>query len=154
MGSFGALLSATVGPEGARTRYWFEYGATAALGQSTPGGEVPAGTGEVPVTPEAISGLTPDTVYYYRLRAANRWHEAFGQTQTFTTASSPPTTSPGAPSTTSPGGSELGVSLTPPMSQPLTPTPSATTTPTAPKQTAARRSRSASAARSVSMAGA
>ncbi len=143
VGSSGALLSGAVASEGARTRYWFEYGATEALGQSTPGGEVLAGTGDVPVTPEAISGLAADTVYYYRLRAANEWHEAFGATQTFTTASSPPASSPGGPPTTppggsptSPGGSELGVSLTPPMSQPLAPAPSVSTTPTAPKKVA------------------
>jgi hypothetical protein len=130
VGASSATLAGTVATEGTRTRYWFEYGATEALGQSTPGGEVPAGAGAVPVTPEAISGLTPDTVYHYRLRARNRWHEAFGPTQTFTTASGSPITSP--------GGSELGVSLTPPMIQPLppTPTPSATPTPTAPKKTA------------------
>jgi Subtilase family len=133
VGASGALLSGTVVREGARTRYWFEYGATEALGQSTPGGEVSAGAGVVPVAPEAVSGLTPSTLYYYRLRAENQWHEAVGATQTFTTASSPPTTSSGGPPTTSPGGSELGMSLTPPMSQPLTPTPSA---PTAPKKTA------------------
>ena len=142
VGASDATLAGTVATEGTRTRYWFEYGETEALGQSTPGGEAPAGPGEAPVGPEAISGLTPDTVYYYRLRAANRWHEAFGTTQTFTTASSPPTTSPGSPpttpsggsSTTSPGGSELGVSLTPPMSQPLPPAPTAPTT--APMKTA------------------
>jgi hypothetical protein len=138
VGSSGALLSGTVGPEGARTRYWFEYGATEALGQSTPGGEVPASTGAVPVTPEAISGLTPGTLYHYRLRAKNQWHEAVGETQTFTTASGPPIVPAGGPPSTSPGSSELGVSLTPPMSQPPTPTPtpSTTTTPTAPKKTA------------------
>jgi Subtilase family len=142
VGASDATLAGTVATEGTRTRYWFEYGATEALGQSTPGGEAPATTGETPVGPEAISGLAPDTVYYYRLRAANRWHEALGETQTFTTVSSTPTTSPGSspttpsggPPTSSPGGSELGGSLTPPMTQPLLPTPSAPTT--APKKTA------------------
>ena len=142
VGASDVTLAGTVATEGARTRYWFEYGETEALGQSTPGGEVPGGPSEASVGPEAISGLAPDTVYYYRLRAANRWHEAFGPTQTFTTASNPPAASPGSspttpsggPSTTSPGGSELGVSLTPPMTQPLPPTPP--TTPTMPKKTA------------------
>jgi Subtilase family len=138
VGSSSALLSGAVAPEGARTRYWFEYGETEALGQSTPGGEVPAGAGVVNVAPEAISGLTPGTLYHYRLRAKNKWHEAFGETQTFTTASAPSTTPTGGPPTTSSGGSELGGSLTPAMSQPLAPAPSAPTTPatsTAPKTT-------------------
>ncbi len=138
VGASGALLAGAVAPEGARTRYWFEYGETEAFGQSTPGGEVPAGAGVVNVTPEAISGLTPGTLYHYRLRANNKWHEAVGEAQAFTTASSPTTTSSGGPPTVSSGGSELGVSLTPPLSQPLAPTPSAPsapTTPTAPKKT-------------------
>jgi phosphodiesterase/alkaline phosphatase D-like protein len=135
VGASDASLAGRVATEGTRTRYWFEYGATEALGQSTPGDEVPGGPSEASVGPEAISGLAPDTVYYYRLRAANRWHEAFGETQTFTTASNPPAASPGSsptipspgPSTTSPGGSELGVSLTPPMTQPLPPAPTVST---------------------------
>jgi hypothetical protein len=135
VGASSVLLSGIVAPEGARTRYWFEYGETEALGQSTPGGEVPAGTGEVTLAPEAISGLTPGTLYHYRLRAKNERHEAVGETQAFTTASDSPTTPSGGPPTTSPSGSELSVSLTPPMSQPLTPAPSASTILTAPKKT-------------------
>jgi hypothetical protein len=132
--SSSALLSGTVAPEGARTRYWFEYGETEAFGQSTPGGEVPAGAGEVQVASEAISGLTPGTLYHYRLRAKNKWNEAFGEMQTFTTASGPSTTSSGGSPTTFPSGSGPGTSLTTPLSQPLTPTPSAVTTPTTPKK--------------------
>ena len=134
VGPSSALLLGTVAPEGARTRYWFEYGETEALGQGTPGGEVPAGTGEVQVTPETISGLTPSTLYHYRLRAKNKWHEVFGKTQTFTTASAPPTTT-GGPPTTSPGDSEPGGSLTAPLSQ-LSPTPSAATTSAGPAKSA------------------
>ncbi len=44
VGASDATLAGTVATEGARTRYWFEYGETEALGQSTPGGEVPAGS--------------------------------------------------------------------------------------------------------------
>jgi len=132
--SSSALLAGAVAPEGARTRYWFEYGETAAFGQSTPGGEVPAGVGVVPVTPEAISGLRPGTLYRYRLRAENKWHEAVGETQMFTTASASPTTT-GGPPTTPPSGPEPGGPLTAPLSQPLAPAPSAPTTPTTPKKT-------------------
>jgi hypothetical protein len=139
VGSSSALLSGAVAPEGARTRYWFEYGITEAFGQSTPGGEVPAGTGEVNLVPEAISGLTSGTLYHYRLRANNKWSETVGESQTFTTASDSSITSSGGPPTTSSGGSsggsELDVSLTPPMSQPLTPAPSAATIPARPAKT-------------------
>jgi hypothetical protein len=141
VGSSSALLAGAVAPEGARTRYWFEYGETAALGQSTPGGEVPAGMGVVPVTPEAISGLTPSTLYHYRLRAKNKWHETVGETQTLTTLSASPTTTGGPPTTTggspttSPSGSEPGGSFTAPLTPPLTSTPVTPTTPTKPKKT-------------------
>jgi hypothetical protein len=140
--SSSALLSGAVAPDGARTRYWFEYGETEALGQSTPGGEVPAGTARVQVTPEAISGLTPGTLYHYRLRAKNRWsNEAFGETQTFTTASAPPTvtgggSSTGGSSTTSLSGSGPSGPLNAPLSQPLASTPSTTTPSSGPKKTA------------------
>lgn len=97
--------------------------------------------GVATVAPEAISGLTPGTLYHYRLRAKNKWHEAFGETQTFTTASDSSIVSSGGPPTTSSGGSELGASLTPAMTQPLAPastaptTPTTPTAPTAPKKT-------------------
>jgi hypothetical protein len=116
VGSSSALLSGAVAPGGARTRYWFEYGETGAFGQSTPGGEVPAGTGVVTVAPEAISGLTADTLYHYRLRARNKWDETAGETQTFTTATASPTAPPIS-------GPELGGPLIAPLGQPLTPTP-------------------------------
>ena len=95
---------------------------------------MPASTDVVTVAPEAISGLTPATLYHYRLRAKNKWHEAVGETQTFTTASDSSTTTSGGPPT-APSGSELGPSLTPPMSQPLAPAPSPATTPAAPGKT-------------------
>lgn len=142
IGASSAALAGTIATEGTRTRYWFEYGATEALGQSTPGGEALAGPGEAKVGPEAISGLAPETVYFYRLRAANRWHEAFGPAQTFTTTSSSPSTPPSGPSNTSsggspmtsPSGSEPSGSLITPLSQPLIPIHSASTT--APKKAA------------------
>jgi hypothetical protein len=97
----GALLAGAVAPDGARARYWFEYGESEALGQRTPGGELPAAAGTVQVTPEAISGLEPGTLYHYRLRVIDRWREALGETQTFTTASVP--TSPGGGGSAPPG---------------------------------------------------
>lgn len=134
VGSSSALLSGAVAPEGTRTRYWFEYGETEAFGQSTRGGEVPAGTGAVTIVPEAISGLKSGTLYHYRLRAENKWDEVSGETQTFTTASAPPPTttgdSPLAPSAgTGPEG-PFTVILSPPLAS----SPAADTTPAKPKK--------------------
>lgn len=134
VGSSSALLSGAVTPEGTRTRYWFEYGKTEAFGQSTPGGEVPAGTGTVTVVPEAISGLTSGTLYHYRLRAENKWDEVFGETQTFTTANAPSVT--GNSPVTPPGGAGPPGSLTAPLGPPIASTPVVPPTPEVPKKTA------------------
>lgn len=46
--------------------YHFDYGTTMAYGQSTAAVEVPAATGAIPAT-SAVSGLTPNAVYHFRL---------------------------------------------------------------------------------------
>ncbi|MGA9284158.1 MAG: S53 family peptidase [Solirubrobacteraceae bacterium] len=131
--SSSALLSGAVAPEGARTRYWFEYGETEAFGQTTLGGEVPAGMGVVTVVPEGISGLKSDTLYHYRLRAENKWDEVSDEPRTFTTASAPlPTTGDSPivpPAGTGPEG-PLTVTLSPPLALP----PAAGKAPTKPKK--------------------
>jgi Subtilase family len=133
VGSSGALLSGAVAPEGARTRYWFEYGETEAFGQLTPGGEVPAGTGVVTVVPEGISGLKSGTLYYYRLRAENKWDEVLGETRTFTTASAPPLTIGDSP-ILPPGGTGPEVPLIVPLSPPPVSPPTVGTAPTKQKK--------------------
>lgn len=80
----GASLEGTVNPNGGYTGYYFEYGATTSYGNSTV--EAGAGSGEAPVAAAgSATGLTPDTVYHYRLVAGNAGGLSFGKDHTFKT---------------------------------------------------------------------
>lgn len=65
-----AAIPGTVDPNGAATTYHVEYGTTVSYGLTTP--ERSAGNGEDPVPVSvALSGLTNDTTYHYRVVATN-----------------------------------------------------------------------------------
>lgn len=82
--SSGATLNGSVNPEGAATSYKFDYGTTASYGSSTPAGS--AGSGTSAVNENAVlTGLSPSTVYHYRIEAANSGGTTDGSDQTFTT---------------------------------------------------------------------
>lgn len=61
-----ATLRGTVNPNGLATEVRFEYGLTTAYGSQTPLTNPGRGFGPQPVT-AAITGLTPDTEYHFRL---------------------------------------------------------------------------------------
>ena len=91
-----ASLNGTVNANGNSTTVSFEYGLTTAYGTTVPG--VPATvTGSVvtPVT-AAITGLTPGTLYHFRVNGTNSNGSANGLDLTFTTTATPPaiTTNP------------------------------------------------------------
>ncbi len=65
-----ATLHGTVNPNGSQTGYVFDYGLTNAYGLSTTSHTVSSGTMAVKVS-LGISGLTPGTVYHYRIAALN-----------------------------------------------------------------------------------
>ena len=73
----------TVNPNGSLTRYYFQYGASTAYGSVTP--TKSAGSGASPVSEaESLNGLTPGTVYHYRLVAVSAGGTVDGADQTFT----------------------------------------------------------------------
>lgn len=78
-----AILHATVNPEGEETTYRFEYGPTEAYGDAAPSSEASAGNGALAVAVEAhIEGLTPGTLYHYRVVAKNATGTTFGADRT------------------------------------------------------------------------
>src|SRR5665213_2258348 len=86
-----ATLHATIYPENQpATTYRFEYGPTAAYGTTVPVGEGHVGSLPSQVS-QAITGLTPDTTYHFRVVASNGvGSPKTTADQTFTTYSSIP----------------------------------------------------------------
>jgi hypothetical protein len=87
-----ATLTGTIDPHGWDTQYLFEYGTSAAYGQSWPTVPVEMGAleGSQPVTvsiPDAQ--LLPGTTYHYRLVATSGGGTIYGQDATLTTGSYP-----------------------------------------------------------------
>lgn len=87
-----AKLTGVVNPNKEETTYSFEYGTTTAYGAKTPDAIVGGNAGK---DVEAdITGLTPNTVYHFRLVATNASGSDTGADGTFTTLPSPYTLPP------------------------------------------------------------
>jgi hypothetical protein len=85
----GVVLHGRVDPNGVATGYVFEYGPTPNLGIDSVSHSVGAGSKGVDVA-RPVGGLTPGTVYYYRIAATSRAGTAFGAIHHFTTGGHPP----------------------------------------------------------------
>jgi predicted lipoprotein with Yx(FWY)xxD motif len=77
---------------GGTTTYHFEYGTTTAYGISVPMSDAEAGSGLSTPVAQQVTGLTPDTLYHYRL-VSNNSVEGIGTSEdgTFSTALTPST---------------------------------------------------------------
>ncbi|MEA2290002.1 MAG: hypothetical protein QOD55_1999 [Solirubrobacteraceae bacterium] len=85
-----ALLNGVIGPASGTTYYTFEYGTTTNYGKITPIAAVPGFNGARAVS-APLGGLTPATVYHFRLITGNgrTWRVGVGADQTFTTTPAP-----------------------------------------------------------------
>ena len=83
-----ATLNGRINPQGAATKYHFEYGTSSAYGTSVPipDGSVGSGSQNVSVS-EVLASLQPETTYYYRLIATDGGGsvKAKGEQRSFTT---------------------------------------------------------------------
>jgi len=84
-----AVIKGTVNPNGSETTYAFDWGFTPAYGFASAPRLAGHGTAAVAVQATA-SGLTPGTVYHYRLIAVNQYGTTIGADHTFKTAGHPP----------------------------------------------------------------
>jgi hypothetical protein len=80
-----AALNGVVNPNGAETKYHFDYGVSPFYGKKTAELSAGAGTGNVEVS-QAIAALTPNTEYQFRLVATNANGTTNGNNKVFTTA--------------------------------------------------------------------
>jgi len=86
VGSTRATLTAAITPDYSTTRYHFEYGTTESFGSDAPAFDRDIGSGSEPVlVQEPISGLTPNTTYFFRVVATNSAGRQDGPPHTFTT---------------------------------------------------------------------
>jgi phosphodiesterase/alkaline phosphatase D-like protein len=90
-----ATLKGSVNPGSTDTSYWFEYGRTDDLGNTT--AFQSAGNGSIAVAASAaISNLQPLTKYFYRLNAQNRFGTVSGAILNFTTQGPAASSAPSA----------------------------------------------------------
>jgi len=83
IGSFSVTLNGSLDPHGLVTTVSFQYGTTTSYGSTTP---VQAQTGNTYRNIAAnVSGLTPNTLYHFRIVATNSAGTRFGGDRTFTT---------------------------------------------------------------------
>jgi hypothetical protein len=86
-----ATLNGTVNANGSSTTVSFDYGLTAAYGSNVAGVPSPV-TGSSAVAVSAnIAGLTPGTLYHFRVKGVNVGGTTNGGDLTFTTSAQPPT---------------------------------------------------------------
>jgi hypothetical protein len=86
------VLHAFVNPQGKSTTYYFQVGLTASVYSTTTATHsAGSGTKTVEVT-AGIGGLTPATVYHYRVVATSKLGGSFGVDRSFKTTGNPPPT--------------------------------------------------------------
>jgi hypothetical protein len=91
VGQTTATLTGTITPDGTDAPYVFEYGTTTEYGLTAGAGTGPAAGGSTRVE-AALTGLSPETTYHYRLVSGDvdSPDRAEGEDRTFTTAEAPP----------------------------------------------------------------
>jgi hypothetical protein len=84
VGPAAASLGASLNAEGPEAEYFFEYGTSEAYGQTTPVTPLPGGVEDQPVSLR-VTGLSPRTLYHYRVVVTSNGHTSVGPDATFTT---------------------------------------------------------------------
>jgi phosphodiesterase/alkaline phosphatase D-like protein len=107
-----ARLTGTVNPNGVPTSYWFWYGKSKSYTTHTPGHISIQGTDSIAVS-EDITGLTPNTTYYYKISANNIKGNVDGEDKSFATSAVPQEAATGNASNVTSNGATLAGTITP-----------------------------------------
>ncbi len=94
-----ATLNATVTPGNFPTAYFFQYGLSTNYGGVTPVINLPPSDSAITVS-NTLTGLSPGTLYHFRVVATNSLGATFGNDVTFTTAPASPVSFPVSPAYT------------------------------------------------------
>jgi phosphodiesterase/alkaline phosphatase D-like protein len=81
----GATINAQVNPNGFSTSYWFEYGTNVNMDSQTGFQNIGNASTSSNVS-ASLSGLAPQTKYYYRINAQNQFGTVNGTIMSFTTS--------------------------------------------------------------------
>ena len=83
-----ATVTGSLEPDGTDAHYVFEWGTTTDYGEQTE--SVDAGSGTETVAARArLTGLSPNTIYHYRIAASNSFGSTAGEDESFTTSGPP-----------------------------------------------------------------
>ncbi len=87
----GATLTGSLTPKGSESLYYFQWGTSPAYGDFSPQppGIDAGASGEAVAAQTALSGLSPNTTYHYRLVATDSYGVSYGEDVRFTTAGPP-----------------------------------------------------------------
>jgi hypothetical protein len=108
--STGATLNSTVNPNGLSTTIYFQYGLTTGYGSSTTSGSIGTSSGNYGT---AITGLSPNTTYHFRIVATSTGGTTDGSDLTFTTSGNPPTATTVAATLVTSTGATLNSTVNP-----------------------------------------
>jgi hypothetical protein len=107
-------LNGQVNPNGDEAEAWFEWGLDETYGNESDTKSLGSATQKIPVSHRLENGLTPNTVYHYRVVAQNGMGLVYGADRTFTTQPiQPPIVTTTAPSAISQTGCTFNATVNP-----------------------------------------
>jgi phosphodiesterase/alkaline phosphatase D-like protein len=115
VGKTSATLNGALAPDGADTHYYFEYGVEWSFGSTTPAppGADAGSASSLEHVQTALTGLSPNTTYQYRIVASNALGTTRGEVATFTTLPAVDSVQTEAASSISAAASTLNGALAP-----------------------------------------